>query len=129
MTERCSAPPHNQPTVRRTREAGNSALDLTCILDVHWCQLHSQGRCHSLSGSEQAKPLRDRGVAEYGRSSKMGASSLSSSSHFAPLCRREGAKGDPAAQIAKLGAHEASDGAIIFRSGSKLYVVDAKPPQ
>ena len=39
------------------------------------------------------------------------------------------AKGDPAAQIAKLHAHEASDGAIIFRSGSKLYIVDAKPPQ
>lgn len=39
------------------------------------------------------------------------------------------AKGDPSAQIAKLGAREASDGAIIFRSGSKLYIVDAKPPQ
>jgi hypothetical protein len=39
------------------------------------------------------------------------------------------ANGDPAAQIAKLRAHEASDGAIIFRSGSKLYIVDAKPPQ
>ena len=39
------------------------------------------------------------------------------------------AKGDPAAQIAKLGAREASDGAIIFRSGSKLYIVDAKPPK
>lgn len=39
------------------------------------------------------------------------------------------AKGDPAAQIRKLGAREASDGAIIFRSGSKLYIVDAKPPQ
>jgi hypothetical protein len=42
---------------------------------------------------------------------------------------RGAAKGDPTAQIAKLGAHEASDGAIIFRSGSKLYIVDAKPPQ
>ena len=42
---------------------------------------------------------------------------------------RGAAKGDPAAQIAKLHAHEASDGAIIFRSGSKLYIVDAKPPQ
>jgi hypothetical protein len=39
------------------------------------------------------------------------------------------AKGDPAAQIAKLHAREASDGAIIFRTGSKLYIVDAKPPQ
>ena len=42
---------------------------------------------------------------------------------------RGAAKGDPAAQIAKLRAREASDGAIIFRSGSKLYIVDAKPPQ
>ena len=42
---------------------------------------------------------------------------------------RGAAKGDPAAQISKLRAHEASDGAIIFRSGSKLYIVDAKPPQ
>jgi len=42
---------------------------------------------------------------------------------------RGAAKGDPAAQIAKLGGREASDGAIIFRSGSKLYIVDAKPPQ
>ena len=39
------------------------------------------------------------------------------------------AKGDPAAQIAKLHAREATDGAIIFRTGSKLYIVDAKPPQ
>ena len=42
---------------------------------------------------------------------------------------RGAAKGDPAAQIAKSRAHEASDGAIIFRSGNKLYIVDAKPPQ
>jgi hypothetical protein len=39
------------------------------------------------------------------------------------------AKGDPSAQIVKLGAREATDGAIIFRSGDKLYIVDAKPPQ
>jgi hypothetical protein len=39
------------------------------------------------------------------------------------------AKGDPQAQIAKSGAREVSDGAIIFRSGDKLYIVDSKPPQ
>jgi len=38
------------------------------------------------------------------------------------------AKGDPAAQIAKLGARKVSDGAIIFRSGDALYIVDSKPP-
>jgi hypothetical protein len=38
------------------------------------------------------------------------------------------AKGDPAAQIAKMGAREVTDGAIIFRSGSKLYIVDGRPP-
>ena len=39
------------------------------------------------------------------------------------------AKGDPAEQIKKSGAREVSDGAIIFRSGEKLYIVDGKPPQ
>ena len=38
------------------------------------------------------------------------------------------AKGDPAAQIKKSGAREVSDGAIIFRSGDKLYIVDGRPP-
>src|SRR5262245_48314985 len=38
------------------------------------------------------------------------------------------AKGDPAAQIAKLGARKVSDGAIIFRSGDELYIVDSRPP-
>lgn len=39
------------------------------------------------------------------------------------------AKGDPAAQIVKSGAREVADGAIIFRSGDKLYIVDGRPPQ
>jgi hypothetical protein len=39
------------------------------------------------------------------------------------------AKGDPAAQIQKSGAREVSDGAIIFRSGNKLYIVDSAPPK
>ena len=38
------------------------------------------------------------------------------------------AKGDTQAQIAKSGAREVSDGAIIFRSGDGLYIVDSKPP-
>ena len=38
-------------------------------------------------------------------------------------------KGDPQPQIAKAGAREVSDGAIIFRSGDKLYIVDGRPPQ
>ena len=37
-------------------------------------------------------------------------------------------KGDPQPQIAKSGAREVSDGAIIFRSGDKLYIVDGTPP-
>lgn len=37
------------------------------------------------------------------------------------------AKGDPIAQIAKMGGKEVAEGAIIFRSGTKLYVVDGKP--
>jgi hypothetical protein len=37
------------------------------------------------------------------------------------------AKGDPAAQLATSGAREVADGAIIFRSGDKLYIVDGKP--
>ena len=39
------------------------------------------------------------------------------------------AKGDPAAQIQKSGAREVSDGAIIFRSGNKLFIVDGTPPK
>jgi hypothetical protein len=38
------------------------------------------------------------------------------------------AKGDPATQIAKAGAREAPDGAIVFRFGNKLYIADGKPP-
>jgi hypothetical protein len=37
------------------------------------------------------------------------------------------AQGDPSAQIMKLGAREVTNGAIIFRSGEKLYLVDANP--
>jgi hypothetical protein len=37
------------------------------------------------------------------------------------------AKGDPSTQIVKMGAREVADGAIIFRSGDKLYIVDGKP--
>jgi hypothetical protein len=36
-------------------------------------------------------------------------------------------KGDPHAQMAKLGAREVANGAIIYRSGDKLYLVDGKP--
>jgi hypothetical protein len=39
------------------------------------------------------------------------------------------AKGDPSEQIAKSGAREVLEGAIIFRSGAKLYIVDGRPPQ
>ena len=39
------------------------------------------------------------------------------------------AKGDPAAHIQKSGAKEVTDGAIIFRSGNKLYIVDGTPPK
>ena len=38
------------------------------------------------------------------------------------------AKGDPSAQIVKSGARKVSDGAIIFRSGDQLYIVDGRPP-
>ena len=37
------------------------------------------------------------------------------------------AKGDPSDQIVKSGAKEVSEGAIIFRSGGTLYIVDGKP--
>jgi hypothetical protein len=39
------------------------------------------------------------------------------------------AKGDPATQLSKSGAREVADGAIIFRSGDKLYIVDGRPAQ
>ena len=37
------------------------------------------------------------------------------------------AKTDPSAQIMKLGARPVEEGAIIFRSGDQLYIVDAVP--
>jgi hypothetical protein len=38
------------------------------------------------------------------------------------------AKGsDPVALIAKMGGKEVANGAVIFRSGDKLYIVDGKP--
>lgn len=38
------------------------------------------------------------------------------------------AGGKAAAQLAMVDAREVSEGAIIVRSGGKLYIVDAKPP-
>jgi hypothetical protein len=40
---------------------------------------------------------------------------------------RGSAKTDPTAQIMKLGARPVEEGAIIFRSGDQLYIVDAVP--
>jgi hypothetical protein len=37
------------------------------------------------------------------------------------------AKTDPQAQITKLGARPVNEGAIIFRAGDQLYIVDAAP--
>ena len=37
------------------------------------------------------------------------------------------AKGDPTADLMKVGAKEVKDGAIIVRAGDKLYLVDADP--
>ncbi len=37
------------------------------------------------------------------------------------------AKGDPSAQIAKMGAKEVGPGAIVFRYGDKLYLVEGSP--
>jgi hypothetical protein len=38
------------------------------------------------------------------------------------------AKSDPATELKKSGAREVADGAIIFRSGDKLYIIDGRPP-
>ena len=37
------------------------------------------------------------------------------------------AKNDPTGQLAKLGAKEIAPGALIFRSGSKLYIIEGMP--
>lgn len=39
---------------------------------------------------------------------------------------KAGAKGDTSSHIDKLHAREVSEGAVIFRSGDKLYIVDGK---
>ena len=44
------------------------------------------------------------------------------------VVRGNGAKGDPAAALAHLGAKEVAAGAIIYRSGDKLYIMDGTPP-
>lgn len=41
---------------------------------------------------------------------------------------RGASKTDASAQVAKLGAREVGVGAIIFRSGDKLYIADGTPP-
>jgi hypothetical protein len=38
------------------------------------------------------------------------------------------ARADASTQLSKAGAREVADGAIIFRSGDKLYIVDGRPP-
>ena len=38
------------------------------------------------------------------------------------------AKGDPSAQVAKMGAKEVGTGAIVFRYNDKLYMVEGTPP-
>src|SRR6476646_197160 len=37
------------------------------------------------------------------------------------------AKGDASKHVEKLGAREVTNGAIIFRAGEKLYIVDGRP--
>jgi len=37
------------------------------------------------------------------------------------------ATGDPSTRLSQAGAREVADGAIVFRSGNKLYIVDGKP--
>ena len=39
---------------------------------------------------------------------------------------KAGAKGDTSAHVDKLKAQEVAEGAVIFRSGDKLYIVDGK---
>ena len=39
---------------------------------------------------------------------------------------KAGAKGDTSSHIDKLKAREVTEGAVIFRSGDKLYIVDGK---
>lgn len=39
---------------------------------------------------------------------------------------KAGAKGDTSPHIDKLKAREVAEGAVIFRSGNKLYIVDGK---
>jgi hypothetical protein len=44
------------------------------------------------------------------------------------VLRGNGAKGDAAATLAKMGAREVSASAVIYRLGDKLYIVDGTPP-
>jgi hypothetical protein len=44
------------------------------------------------------------------------------------VVRGNGAKSDPENVLAQLGAREVSAGAVIYRRGDKLYIVDGTPP-
>jgi hypothetical protein len=43
--------------------------------------------------------------------------------------RANGAKGNPQATLAKMGAKEVAASAVIYRLGDKLYIVDGTPPE
>jgi hypothetical protein len=44
------------------------------------------------------------------------------------IVRSNGAKSDPEKVLAQLGAKEVAAGAVIYRHGDKLYIVDGTPP-
>ncbi len=79
----------------------------------------------TLSGSAQDRPSLGLGAAQEKPTMTLGVNEgiLVHPTNFAVM--KGTAKSDPSAKIAKLGAREVSNGAIIFRVGDKLYLADA----
>ncbi len=48
--------------------------------------------------------------------------------HSFNVVKGSSAKDDPLKALAKMNPHEVSAGAIVFRQGDKLYIVDGTPP-
>jgi hypothetical protein len=48
--------------------------------------------------------------------------------HNFNVVKGSSAKDDPLKALAKMNPHEVSAGAIVFRAGDKLYIVDGTPP-
>jgi len=58
---------HDQTTIAKTREGGNSTLHLARVAHIDGAYLHSKRRRGRLDGAEHANPCGDSGIAKHAR--------------------------------------------------------------